>query len=230
MRATRAADIDGPGAMAAEPRGSLRVVIADDHRLTVEGVTRTLTASDGIEVVATVHTGSEVLPAVKRTSPDVVLLDIVLPGMDGLACLDLIRKHRPQVKVVMFSVRTDRDSIADTLRRGADAYVLKTVNPEDLPAALRAAVEGTVYYGLCGDEKDSEPHAGLTERELTMLKAIARGLSNKEISSELWVTPQTVKFHLTNVYRKLGLSGRTAAVRYAHEHRLVDVESAHVAS
>src|SRR5207237_10255875 len=111
------------------------------------------------------------------------------------------------------------------LKRGANAYIVKSVNPVDLPAALRQAVEGTVFtaIGLTGDSGEAAAkEAGLTERELVILRAVARGLSNEAIAKELWVAEQTVKFHLTNIYRKLGVANRTEAHRSAYQNGLVE--------
>jgi DNA-binding NarL/FixJ family response regulator len=203
---------------------SLKVVIADDHRLTLDGVRRTLEAVEDIAVVGTASSGSQVLPLVKRTSPDMVLLDIRMPGIDGITCLELLRKSHPDVKVVMLSAYSDRDQVQTALSRGASAYIAKSVNPVDLPSALRQVFEGTVYHaiGIAQCDESAGPEADLTERELTVLRALARGLSNKAIGHEFWVTEQTVKFHLGNIYRKLGVQNRTAAVHYAHQHGLVE--------
>ena len=203
----------------------MRVLIADDHRLILEGIRRALENVEGIEIVAEAHTGSQVLPLVGRTSPDVVLLDMRMPQMNGLACLDLIRKRHPDVKVVILSVFSDAEHIQAALKRGASGYIVKTVNPLDLGAALRQAVEGTVYHAVGLQDADNDAGAraaGLTEREIAILKGVARGLSNQAIGKELWVTEQTVKFHLTNIYRKLEVSNRTEAARYAYEHGLVE--------
>jgi DNA-binding NarL/FixJ family response regulator len=203
---------------------SLKVVIADDHKITLDGVRRTLDATDDIDVVGTASSGSQVLPLVKRTAPDMVLLDIRMPGIDGITCLELLRKNHPDVKVVMLSAYSERDQVQTALSHGASAYIAKTVNPADLPSALRQVEEGTVYHAIgAADPGDHhEPELDLTERELTVLQALARGLSNKAIGSEFWVTEQTVKFHLGNIYRKLGVQNRTAAVHYAHQHGLVE--------
>jgi DNA-binding NarL/FixJ family response regulator len=140
--------------------------------------------------------------------------------------LDRIREHHPKVKVVILSVSTDPDVIQDVLNRGASAYIVKSVNPVDVPSALRQALEGSVFNAIGLPEKqvsdDAAKAAGLTERESSILKALARGLSNDAIGKELWVAEQTVKFHLTNIYRKLGVSNRTEATRYAYENGLVD--------
>jgi DNA-binding NarL/FixJ family response regulator len=203
----------------------MKVVIADDHRLMLEGIRNALEGSDDVEIVGEAHTGSQVLPIVRRETPDVVLLDIRMPGVDGLTCIELIRKRHPKVKVVVLSVFADNEHIQGALKRGASGYIVKSINPFDLPGALRQAVEGTVYNAVGFPEQTEDTmarSAGLTEREIAILKAVARGLSNGAIARELWVTEQTVKFHLTNIYRKLGVSNRTEAARYAYQHGLVE--------
>ena len=203
----------------------LKVVVADDHRLILDGIKRALEEDGGFEIDGEANTGERVLPLVARTSPDLVVLDLRMPGMDGLMCLDQIRKRHPNVKVVVLSVSTDQKLIENVLKRGASAYIVKSVNPIDLPAALRQAVEGTVYNAIGLPESNAAgiaKAAGLTERETVILSALARGLSNEQIAKELWVAEQTVKFHLTNVYRKLGVANRTEAARYAYQQGLVE--------
>lgn len=203
----------------------MRVVIADDHRLMLDGVRRALEADGSFEIVGETQSGTQVLPIVSQTKPDVVVLDVRMPQMDGLACLDEIKRRFPEIKVVMLSASTSPDLIETALRRGASAYVLKSVDPSDLPSTLRQAVSGTVFstVGLPAEADSSTVKAaGLTERETGILKALARGLSNDEIAKELWVTQQTVKFHLTNIYRKLGVKNRTEATRYAYQQGLVE--------
>jgi DNA-binding NarL/FixJ family response regulator len=153
----------------------------------------------------------------------VVLLDLDLPDMEGLACLGLIRENHPTVKVVMLAAEREPARIDAALRGGAIACVLKSVEPADLASAVRQAVQETVYTAVAPDESDAPDPvqaAGLTEREVTMLRLLARGLSNKAIGQELWVTEQTVKFHLNNLYRKLGVPNRTAAARFAYANGL----------
>ena len=201
----------------------LRVVVADDNRLIISGIRRALEGDDEIEIVGEAHSGADVLPVVDEARPDVVLLDVRLCDGDGLHCLEQIRERHPAVKVVMLSVDNDPEHIQSALVRGASGYIVKTINPRDIPAALRQAVEGSVYHavGLPESAVETEVRAvGLTEREVTILRAVARGLSNPAIGRELCVTEQTVKFHLTNIYRKLGVKNRTEAARYAYAHRL----------
>jgi len=204
----------------------VRVLIADDHPLILAGIKRALEEDDQFEVVAEARVGSQVLPLVSQTKPDLALLDLRMPEMDGLTCLDRIRKQHPKVKVVILSVSTDPEVVQTVLNHGAAAYVVKSVNPIDLSSALRQALEGTVFSAVGLPEKtaqeDAVKAAGLTERETTILKALARGLSNEAIGKELWVAQQTVKFHLTNIYRKLDVKNRTEAARYAYEHGLID--------
>jgi DNA-binding NarL/FixJ family response regulator len=203
----------------------MKVLIADDHRLMVEGIRRALEPAEDIEIVGEASNGSQVLPLVRRLSPDVVLLDMRMPQMDGLLCLDGIRKNCPKVKVIVLSVFSDPEHIQAAFRHGACGYIVKSVNPVDLPSAIRQAVDGTVFHAIGLPESSDEAvgkASGLTERELAILKAVARGLSNSAIGKELWVTEQTVKFHLTNIYRKLDLANRTEAARYAYEHGLVE--------
>jgi len=203
----------------------LKVVIADDHRLILDGIKRALEEDGGFEVVGEASSGERVLPIVSQTSPDLVVLDLRMPGMDGLICLDQIKKRHPAVKVVVLSVSTDEKLIENVLKRGASAYIVKSVNPVDLPAALRQAVEGTVFSAIGlpdATASSAAKAAGLTERETVILGALARGLSNEQIGKELWVAEQTVKFHLTNIYRKLGVANRTEAARYAYQQGLVE--------
>jgi DNA-binding NarL/FixJ family response regulator len=203
----------------------MRVVIADDHRLMLDGIRRALEGDEDFEIVGETQNGAEVLPLVAETSPDLVLLDVRMPNMNGLVCLDEIRKRHPDVKVVMLSASTSRDLIDTALRRGASAYVVKSLDPVDLPATLRQAVEGNVFstVGVTDSSAGSGVKAvGLTEREIVILRALARGLSNEEIAKELWVARQTVKFHLSNIYRKLDVRNRSEAIRQAYALGLVE--------
>jgi two-component system, NarL family, response regulator LiaR len=188
------------------------------------GIKRALDASDDVDVVSEVSVGSQVLPAVNQTEPDVVLLDVRMPEVDGLTCLERIRKQFPDVKVVMLSAAADPELAAEAERRGASAYAVKSITPLDLPAIIGDALAGESFavHGMPDHVEHATAAEGLSARELAVLQALARGLSNKEIGRELWVTEQTVKFHLRNIYRKLELANRTEAARYAFRHGLVE--------
>ena len=203
----------------------MRVLIADDHRLILDGIRKALEDDGGFEIVGETQSGTQVLPLVSRTNPELVLLDLRMPNMDGLACLDELKRRHPDVKVIMLSASTSPELIETALRRGATAYILKSVEPADLASTIRQALDGNVF-STAGLPEPSEPigakAAGLTDREVTILRSLARGRSNEEIAKELWVAQQTVKFHLTNIYRKLGVKNRTEATRYAYQQGLVE--------
>ena len=210
----------------------MKLLVADEHRLLIEGVRLALAEQPDIEIVAEATSGSQVLPLVGQTSPDIVLLDIAMPGMDGLACLELIRRRHPEVKVVMLSGSQETEQIQAALKRGASAYIVKTVDPIELPAILRqvaATTSPSADYQVWGRQEVEEDRTaleqGLTRHEIAILKAVARGVSNQQIADELWVTEQTVKFHLTNIYRKLNVKNRTEATRFAYQHGLLEPPS-----
>jgi DNA-binding NarL/FixJ family response regulator len=203
----------------------LRVLIADDHRLIAEGIKRSLEESSDFEVVGEATTGSQILPLIRRTSPDVVLLDLRMPGVDGLTALEQIKRDHPTIKVVILSASTDQQVIQAALAKGASAYVIKSVNPVDLASTIRQVMEGSVFHAVglpAQGQVSAASELGLTAREVSILQALARGLSNQAIGKELFVAEQTVKFHLTNIYRKLEATNRTEAVRLAYQRGIVD--------
>ena len=212
---------------------TLRVLVADDHRLMLAAVRRALADAPDFEIVHEVSVGSHVVPAVHESAPDVVLLDLRMPELDGLACLERLQKHHPEVAVVILSSYSDPEQIEAARRGGARGYVVKTVEPVDLATVLRTALSDSSFTVWGADPEPLEAPAGgdttLSEREAAVLEAVARGLSNREIGRQLWISEQTVKFHLRNVYRKLGVSSRTEAARYAYRSGLASsltVESA----
>ena len=204
---------------------SLKVLIADDHPLMLQGIRRALEASEGIEVVGEARSGQEVLALIERRKPDLVLLDLHMPGLGGLDCLEELKRSWPDVKTVVISASDDRVSIDSALLAGASAYILKSVSPMDIPSVLRQAAMGAVYHAPSAtaaprDGEDASAGPELTPREVTILAAVASGSKTRTISKDLWLSEHTVKFHLTNIYRKLGVSNRSGAVRYAFENDL----------
>jgi DNA-binding NarL/FixJ family response regulator len=199
---------------------ALRVLLADDHKLVLDAVQRALEKAEDFSVVATTDSGAKIADLVARHRPDIVVMDLSMPEVNGLQALDQIRARDKDVKVVILSASNSPNDINSALTRGANGFILKSVNPVDLPSALRQVHEGTVFHagmGAAGQPASPAEEAGLTDREQTLLRALARGLSNKGIGKELWISEQTVKFHLSNIYRKLGVSNRAGAVRWAHE-------------
>ena len=201
----------------------IRLLIGDDQAIFVEGVRQVIESVDDIELVGAAESEAKVLPLVANTQPDFVLIDFLSPSLDGLACLERVRSRYPDVKVALISATRDPGVIESALRRGACAFILKTIDPNDLGGVIHQIMNGTVFSAA--DFAEPEPAdvsrpAGLTEREGAILAALARGLSNDAIAKELWITKQTVKFHLRNIYRKLNVSNRTEAVRWAYENSL----------
>jgi DNA-binding NarL/FixJ family response regulator len=204
----------------------IRVLVVDDHGLMVEAVRLALDPEADIEVVGEARCGGDVLPAVARRQPDVVLLDVRMPDVDGLTVLARLHARHPDVKVVMLSAISDPEVANEALRLGATAYLDKRVDPADLASTLRKAAAGEPCAQAPrrhGNGEDPAPgQLTLSPREREILGHVGNGLSNMEIARELWLSEQTVKYHLTNVYRKLGVKGRTGATRFAFEHGLVD--------
>jgi DNA-binding NarL/FixJ family response regulator len=201
----------------------LKLLIADDHQLMLEGIRLALSDADDIEIVGETSSGAEVLPLVRQTSPDVVLLDLRMPGMDGLRCLESLRQRHPELKTVVLSGSDDPDVIDAAFQRGAAAFILKRIDPLDLAPVIRQALDGNVFYPVEARPVAAEaPGSGLTTREADILKALAEGLSNKQIARQFWLSEQTIKFHLTNIYRKLDVGSRTEAVRHAYEHGMIE--------
>jgi DNA-binding NarL/FixJ family response regulator len=200
----------------------VRVLIADDNQLVLEGLRHALAGVPDIEVVGAVSSGAHLVELIERRRPEIVAVDVHLRTADGQPCLDAVRRRHPSVKVVVLGAFADPDLIRSALDRGASAFIVKTVNPLDIPSAFRQAHEETVYHalGASGAPEDTLRAAGLTDREITMLKAVARGLSNKAICHELWLAEPTVKYHLGNLYRKIGVPNRLAAASFAHSHGL----------
>jgi DNA-binding NarL/FixJ family response regulator len=203
--------------------GTIRVVLVEDHALMRDAVKLVFDDTEDVELVGEVANGHDLLPLMSRVEADFVLLDVHLPGLDGLGCLEALAERHPQVKVAMLSAVEDPQVIESAFRRGARGYILKTVNPFDLPAAIRQIVDESVIHRPLAAREGAVPASragGLSEKEVAVLAELCNGHTNKQIAARLWLSEQTVKFHLRNIYRKLGIKSRTEALRYAYEHDL----------
>ena len=210
----------------------LKLLLADDHALMFEAIALALENENDMEIVGCAETGSQVLPLVQQTEPDLVVLDLRMPGMDGLTCIKLLRERFPDVATAVLSGIDSDETIEAALRAGAHAFISKSVDPAALADALRQAAREPVAKAIGVAEKRVDPiveETGLTEREVAVLQALAQGQSNKEIARSLWLAEQTVKFHLTNIYRKLDVRGRTEAVHWAYHHGLPEAPTEHLA-
>jgi DNA-binding NarL/FixJ family response regulator len=203
----------------------LRLLVADDHPLMLAALRRVFAAYDDLEVVAEVTRGSQVLPAVAASHPDVLLLDVRMPELDGIACLQRLRRRGCDLPVVVLTSYTDEAHVEAARAAGASAYVVKTLDPSELAGVVRAAASGAEFRAVVPDAKIVSTST-LSDREATVLNALAGGLSNKEIGRSLHVSEQTVKFHLRNIYRKLEVASRTEAVRWAYRHGVASSRAA----
>jgi len=210
----------------------VRVLIVDDHAVVREGLKNYLAALAGFEVVGEASNGSEAVQAAKRLRPQVVLMDLVMPVMDGIEATRTLHEAQPDIKVIVLTSFADDDKLFPALKAGAVAYLLKDVGPRDLADAISAAARGEtrlhpevsrrLVAGIAGGaaEAGQKPEDQLTEREMEVLKCLAQGRSNKEIGAELFISEKTVKTHVGSILDKLGLADRTQAALYAVKHGL----------
>jgi two-component system, NarL family, response regulator LiaR len=210
----------------------IRVLIADDHAVVRQGLRTFLQLQDEIEVVGDAADGAEAVAAVERLAPDVVLMDLVMPGVSGIEAIERIREHSPVTRVIVLTSFADDDKIFPAVRAGAAGYLLKDVQPQELVTAIRAVHRGEALLHptvaarlmeqLAADGGRRRPAELLTRREREVLRLIARGMPNKVIARELGVAERTVKTHVSNILGKLGLTDRTQAALYAVREGLVD--------
>ena len=203
--------------------GQLKVLIADDHPLIIAGIRRMIEHHPDIQVVGEAHSGPELTQLIERRRPDIVLMDLRMPGVSGVGMIELISQRWPETKTIVLSACADRPTIDAALRAGANAYVLKTAHTVDIVSVLRQASSGAVFHGPAVAAPRHGAAGGsaapsLTDRERSILSSVASGMTTAAISRELWISQHTIKFHLTNIYRKLGVTNRAGAVRYALEY------------
>jgi DNA-binding NarL/FixJ family response regulator len=216
----------------------IRVLLADDQRLVRESLATMLGLLGGIELVATASDGAEACELVAQHGPQIVLMDLRMPRMDGIEATRVLRESHPEVRVIALTTFADDESVLGALRAGARGYITKDASAEDIrsaimtvaggEAALDPSVQHHVVAALAGKDGqqpeattiDSELPDGLTPREAEVLGLIADGLSNAEIAERLVVSPTTVKSHINHLFAKAGIRDRAQAVRYAYRHGL----------
>jgi NarL family two-component system response regulator LiaR len=214
---------------------TIRVFLADDHPVVRQGLRTFLDSRDGIEVVGEAGDGEAAVAAVEQLNPDVVLMDLVMPGLGGVAAIRRIREQIPDTRVIVLTSFTSDDQVIPAVQAGAAAYLLKDVEPTGLEAALRLVHEGEALLDpqIAGRvmEEVARPSpnadiASLTPRELEVLRLLGRGLSNRELADALVVSEKTVKTHVSNILMKLGVHDRTQAALLAVREGLVDASEA----
>ncbi len=200
-----------------------RVLLVDDHQLVRAGLAALIDAADDLEVVGTAADGVEALEVAGRTSPDVVLMDLSMPNMDGVTATRALLAESPDMAVVVLTSFADRARVDEALAAGAVGYLLKDSDPRDLVAGIRAAAAGhapldpRVARGLLPSLR-KDPAAALSDRERQVLRLVAKGMANKQIGRALGISEHTVKVHLGSVFRHIGVGDRTSAAMWAQEH------------
>ena len=204
----------------------IRLLIADDHAVVRTGLRHLVATFDGVELVGAAANGEEAVALCAEHGPDVVLMDLEMPVLDGTEATRRIVEVQPRVAVVVLTSFSDREQILRALDAGAVGYLLKDAEPAELERAVRAAARGEAPLdpragrALLQDRASGSPLDGLSEREREVLGMVARGLPNKLIARELAISEKTVKTHLTSVYRTLGVTDRTQAALWAERHGL----------
>jgi NarL family two-component system response regulator LiaR len=209
----------------------IRVLIADDHAVVRQGLRTFLELQEEIEVVADVADGEAALSAVESHEPDVVLMDLVMPGVGGIEAIRRLRELRPETRVLVLTSFLDDEKLFPAVRAGAAGYLLKDVEPAELVRAIHTVADGeallhpAVAARLMEEFSETErpaPDDALTAREREVLELIARGLPNKLIARELEIAEKTVKTHVSSILSKLGLTDRTQAALYAVRAGLIE--------
>jgi len=206
-------------------RPRIRVLLVDDHAVVREGIEAVLSRQTDMQVVGSVASGREALAAVEDSKPDVVMLDVRMPEMDGLAVLESLRARHPRLKVVMLSGKTGDESIHQALSRGAAGYLLKSAKAAELADGIRQAMQGRLRPSpeVALRLADRAFYTGLSPREIEVLRHAAAGESNKEIADALGLSENTIKNHLKNIMMKLQAPDRTAAVTTALRRGIIDI-------
>ena len=209
---------------------AIRVLITDDHKVVRRGLCGFLELDPGLEVVGEASNGEEAVKLAQRLEPDVVLMDLLMPVMDGIEATRKIRRELPQVEVVALTSVLEDASVAGAIRAGAIGYLLKTTDADELCEAIKAAAAGQVRLApeaaarLMHEVRAPESPEALTERETEVLELIARGKTNKQIARGLFIGEATVKSHVHSILSKLNVSSRTQAALYAGRIGLVTTE------
>jgi len=211
----------------------IRILIADDHHVVRRGLVFFLRTQKGLEIIGEAANGKEAVERAKSLKPDLILMDLVMPEMDGIQATRIIKKEQPEIKIMMLTSFSDQDHVIPALEAGASGFQLKDIQPDELVVSINKIMSGenqlhptATSHLLANLSNKSKQEKNLleelTKRELDVLKEIAKGKSNKEIAASLFITEKTVKTHVSNLLAKLELADRTQAALYAVKNKLVD--------
>ena len=219
--------------------GPIRVLVVDDHALFRRGICEVLRSEEGIEVVGEGEDGAVAVAVAEELAPDVVLMDVRMPGCGGIEATRRLAASLPSVRILMLTVSDEEEDLYDAIKAGAAGYLLKEISIEEVADAVRAVVQGQTLISpsmasklivefaslarRADIEQDPVPAPRLTDRELEVLKLVAQGLSNRDIGVQLFISENTVKNHVRNILEKLQLHSRMEAVLYAVKEKILDV-------
>ena len=204
-----------------------RVLLVDDHAVVIEGLTMLLASFDDLDVVASAPTATGIVECYRSHRPDVVLMDVSMPVIDGIEATELLRSEFPDARVIVLTGSTDPHLVGGALNAGACGYLMKSASGDDIAEAIRSVMSGQSVFGpqavqaLRAGLEPAAPVGQLTLRETDVLRQVVAGLSNKQIAIELGISPGTVRIHVSNILAKLGVSNRTAAALLAVDRQLV---------
>jgi len=212
----------------------IRVLVADDHSVVRQGIRHVLEGAEEFTIVAEAENGNEVAELVAQSKPDVVVLDISMPGLSGIEVTAVLRKRFPECRVLILSMYDNQEYVLEAVRSGAHGYLLKDTAADDLATAIRSIHSGEAFYsppiaaklaaavkGDFSDKDDTGELASLTTREREVLRGIARGLTNKDIATQLGISPRTVETHRESLMRKLGIRHVAGLTKLALETGLI---------
>jgi NarL family two-component system response regulator LiaR len=212
----------------------IRILVVDDHAVVREGLRALIGGKPDMELVGEAGDGQEAVLLARSLRPDVILMDLVMPGKDGIRTIQEIRDENPGARILVLTSFDEDDQVFSAVKAGALGYILKDSSPQELLEAIRCVYRGEsslhpavarkLMLGYRQDQKAETRIVALTEREVETLKLVARGLSNQEIAHQLHISEGTVRFHVTNILGKLELENRTQAALYALREGLVSLE------
>jgi len=206
----------------------IRVLLVDDHMLVLDGLQARLEMEDNIDIIATASNGLEALAKAAEAQPDLVLMDVSMPVLNGLEATKRFKAEQPYVKILMLSMHHDKEYILSLIRSGANGYVLKDVSSEELVQAINTVHQGGTYFSsgasdsLFSQVPSPKQYEELTKREIAVLKEVAAGLSNKEIAQSLNISVRTVETHRQNIKNKLDIHTSAGLIKYALEQQLIE--------
>lgn len=217
----------------------IKVVIADDHTLLREGLVKIISIEPDITVIGEAEDGAQVIKLARTIAIDIVLMDINMPNVDGIQATKVIKSEKPDIGIIALTIHEQEEYLFEMIRCGVSGYLLKDVRSDDLINTIRGVADGQSFIPplfttkalkelnrLTGDNRKGQQQYhqyGLTNRELDILQQVALGRSNKEIAGVLYISEKTVKNHLTNIFQKLNVQGRTQAALWAVKNKLVDI-------